>query len=938
MASNDDVRALPGKTAALVVAIEDYDSPDFAPPLPGPAAAADGFVNWLVGRHVPRKQIRRLTARLGGNHPGDGDRPTHDAVIHLLHETLRQLEDQILGPPDAMPLEEERIDSSPDTERPAGAPDENLLIVFWCGHGIEDDRENRRLLYTNTTQNNALTLNVTELLGYLQSRRFRHDLVIIDACANPGIAQILPGVLPEETFTRPWSLAVEPPPPAKQFVLWSVQEGQRATFAEGRSIFFEALRPLLKAAPRDRWPPPMSEIAEDVRDGCKRVEAPMPEFWLRRWSGEQLSHREEARVLNELKAARKSGRPERLLPAATRAWLTYGDEILLPTGFNLIRLQLWTVTRPGLLPTPQREMLAEAWKRQRVPLIRAGTFVLLTVLIGLGVLVAALHATRCEQFTKDLESTAPSFNEAGHILGLADQYAHRWFATPPGLARCVEAEVLKKAGAEPETPLDPDQPNQLSRHWQAAALALGAAGIDPAHLPAPELLGTPEHPTAREYFLQALPAVLPDPQGVALWLEDADSRYRQARGAGRTSPAASAELVYSLLLALGAEDYKSKLDPVIIPSKLGPKLNDKQGLRAWLSSADGPLHDPDPGIHSAAAWLLRSRLAVPPQEIDAQIQWVDPGGTPARGGDDPPKPALTDPRTITLGPDDPPRWCVTPEGIPMTIFPPCRTITLGGASKGHCRTIGRSFALAMTEVTNAQFQMFLECHPEVRAELQWEGQGFVDEKNSDLNQPVTYLHWNATTRFCNWLSARARPCLPACYREIEVERGAQKVKRMIPTDEALSLGGYRLPTEAEWEFACRARTDSWWSFGNDRGAMVLYALDPRFTDPPFTMKPAGSFRPNAFGLFDMYGNAAEWCHDFFENLGSQPPSNRCRPDLPPPFDPRRPQFNHVVRNGPRGNEAEPFNSYQRENAPFDRSLVDWLGFRVARTIRVASCP
>jgi sulfatase modifying factor 1 len=140
----------------------------------------------------------------------------------------------------------------------------------------------------------------------------------------------------------------------------------------------------------------------------------------------------------------------------------------------------------------------------------------------------------------------------------------------------------------------------------------------------------------------------------------------------------------------------------------------------------------------------------------------------------------------------------------------------------HAVKISRPFFLEATEVTNAQFEQFAPEHKKIR--------GIAGASQSD-DEPVTHVTWQQAADFCAWLTKReGKP--------------------------------YRLPTEAEWEYACRAGTKTPFSTGDkltaDKANFGLAAGGKKQT----TTK-VGSYPPNPWGLFDMAGNVAEWCADWY---------------------------------------------------------------------------
>jgi formylglycine-generating enzyme required for sulfatase activity len=185
----------------------------------------------------------------------------------------------------------------------------------------------------------------------------------------------------------------------------------------------------------------------------------------------------------------------------------------------------------------------------------------------------------------------------------------------------------------------------------------------------------------------------------------------------------------------------------------------------------------------------------------------------------------------------------------------------------------------------------------------WRNAGFAQRDE----HPVVNVSWNDAVAFCKWLSRKEG-------------------------------NTYRLPTEAEWEYACRAGTTTRYWSGDDPetlakvGNVADATAKAQFPDWKYTIKasdgyaftaPVGSFKPNAFGLYDMHGNAWQWCADWYgtEYYAASPADD--------PTGPRSGKL-RVLRGGSWNLGPDFARSAKRLRcAPDERS--DLAGFRVART-------
>lgn len=229
----------------------------------------------------------------------------------------------------------------------------------------------------------------------------------------------------------------------------------------------------------------------------------------------------------------------------------------------------------------------------------------------------------------------------------------------------------------------------------------------------------------------------------------------------------------------------------------------------------------------------------------------------------------------------------------------------------------RQFYIATQETTNLQFRRFRESH----------ASGLFRSKTLDLDtQPVVNVTWGEAVDFCNWLSAQEG--LPPAY-----VKSGDDWKLATPVG-----NGYRLPTEAEWEFVARYDgsapmlrypwgaslpvTPNSGNYADTAAHFTLEVTMPDYTDGYAVSAPPGKFAPNALGLFDTGGNVSEWVNDWYS---AAPPESEAAQ-----MDPIGPDTGkeHVVRGSSfRSASLTELRLAWRDGAADPRPD---LGFRVAR--------
>jgi len=228
------------------------------------------------------------------------------------------------------------------------------------------------------------------------------------------------------------------------------------------------------------------------------------------------------------------------------------------------------------------------------------------------------------------------------------------------------------------------------------------------------------------------------------------------------------------------------------------------------------------------------------------------------------------------------------------IYCPAGTFTMGSDSElaqedetPHQVTLSRGFWIGKYEVTQAQWQAVMGENPSL-------------ERHVGDNRPVDSVSWDDAQQF-------------------------------ITAFNADSGESFRLPTEAEWEYACRAGSTTEYTFGDDPGdfdsdyrPLVDYAwYEPNSdteVDGQHISHDVGQLLPNGWGIYDMHGNAREWCQDWYGDYGSSAVTDPQGPD----------QGEYRVNRGGAAWHFAQFLRSARRNYDSQGSTADDRGFRLVR--------
>ncbi len=318
----------------------------------------------------------------------------------------------------------------------------------------------------------------------------------------------------------------------------------------------------------------------------------------------------------------------------------------------------------------------------------------------------------------------------------------------------------------------------------------------------------------------------------------------------------------------------------------------------------------DPGLHASAEWLLRAwkqeawlkqvneEWAKDEEQQEERLEGIGK--------------LLTKDKEKT-----PPQWYVNTQGQTMVVIPGPVEFTMGSPTTEagrfanetqHKKRISRTFAIATKSVTVEEYRRFNAVY----------GKGEIEGYARTADSPVNGTSWYQAVVYCNWLSKEEDiPEDQWCY---EIKGNVTKLK-----EKYLSLSGYRLPTEAEMEYATRAGALTSRYYGETEELLPKYAWYNKNSQE--RTWPVGSLKPNDLGLFDVQGNVFTWCQESFKGYPQGEEVSEDKEDVLTIVSTN----SRVLRGGSFSVPASYVrSSYRNSSVPSNRNSS--LGFRLARTL------
>jgi serine/threonine protein kinase/formylglycine-generating enzyme required for sulfatase activity len=363
-------------------------------------------------------------------------------------------------------------------------------------------------------------------------------------------------------------------------------------------------------------------------------------------------------------------------------------------------------------------------------------------------------------------------------------------------------------------------------------------------------------------------------------------------------------------------------------------------------------NDSDPGIHAAVGWLLRQ------WKDQAWLRQMEDEGAHDQNHAGH---RLSDIRRLLAAKDKritAPQWYINGQGQTMVVIPGPVEFVMGSPLTEanrfedeilHKTRIGRTYAVAANAVTVEQYRRF---RPRF-------GKGVIERSTPSADCPMSLTSWFDAAAYCNWLSKQeGLPESEWCYEPVRGTNTRQRlagcgvgvsaapfglfalVCSLIPdvieptlgpgmqlAPNYLSRTGYRLPTEAEFEYATRAGAAGSRYFGETDTLLEKYAWYSKNSQD--RAWPIGGKKPNDLGLFDVYGNVNNWCQDKYQPYRVARPDEVCEDKEDSlVVDPRDPR---TLREGGWVNGAFYIRSAMRNRySPLVQTMA--IGFRPARTI------